>query len=99
MQFSSKTTGRVHILKNSYVISIFIVIGLASGFYFFRAFGSQNLFQRNSSHSPVNGQDTVYKDSIHIDTALPVLDTAKYDQLLRALSNGDSSGRWPVKLK
>jgi hypothetical protein len=99
MQFSSKTTGRAHIFKNPYVISIFVIIALATGFYFFRAFGSENLFQRNSSHLSVNGKDTVYKDSIHIDTALPVLDTAKYDQLLRALSNGDSSGRWPVKLK
>ena len=28
----------------------------------------------------------------------PVLDTVKYDQLNHALNNGDSSGRWPVKL-
>src|SRR6476620_10260954 len=29
--------------------------------------------------------------------ARPVLDTAKYDQLMQYLANGDTSGRWPVK--
>jgi hypothetical protein len=27
----------------------------------------------------------------------PVLDTAKYDQLMNYLANGDTSGKWPVK--
>lgn len=29
--------------------------------------------------------------------AQPTLDTAKYDQLMQYLANGDTSGRWPVK--
>jgi hypothetical protein len=30
-------------------------------------------------------------------SAIPLLDTAKYNQKLAALANGDSTGRWPVK--
>jgi hypothetical protein len=37
-------------------------------------------------------------DSIpSIDSTLAFLDTAKYDQKLLAIANGDTTGRWPVK--
>ncbi len=99
MEFSPKTAGRQRIIKNQYLIILIIAVAGVAGLYFFRAIGSGNLFHRNKAESSVNGKDTINKDSLRINTALTVLDTAKYDQLLRALNNGDSSGRWPVKLE
>jgi hypothetical protein len=99
MQFAPKTAGGTHILKNQYIIIIFIAIALVAGFYFFSAFGSKNPFQQNKSEVIANGKDTLNKDSIRLLAALSVLDTVKYDKLLMALNNGDSSGRWPVKLE
>ena len=99
MQFAPKTAGGTHILKNQYTIIIFIVIALAAGFYLFHAFGSENPFHQNKNEVIINGKDTLNKDSIRLLASLSVLDTAKYDKLLTALNNGDSSGRWPVKLE
>jgi hypothetical protein len=99
MQFVPKTAGGTYILKNQYIIILFIAIALAAGIYFFRAFGSENRFQQNKSQVIASGKDTLNKDSIRFQAALSVLDTAKYDKLLLALNNGDSSGRWPVKLE
>jgi hypothetical protein len=99
MQFVPKTAGGTHILKNQYIIIFVIAIALAAGFYFFRAFGSENSFHQNKSEALATGKDTLNKDSIRLLATLSVLDTVKYDKLLLALNNGDSSGRWPVKLE
>ncbi|MBS1668328.1 MAG: hypothetical protein JST58_13210 [Bacteroidetes bacterium] len=62
-------------------------------------FGS--LLSCDSLHSEQDGkkgkQDTtIHKDSI-IDGNLTKLDTAQYNRQLIKITNGDTSGRWPVK--
>ena len=101
MQISPKTAGKSVMLKKQYIVILFSAIALLSILYFYQAFGSGNLFHRNSSELLSNIRDTIgNKDSAKILNLRPaVLDTLKYDQLNLALSNGDSSGRWPVKLK
>jgi len=101
MQISPKTAGKPSILKRQYIVILFIVCSGLTGLYFYQAFGSGNLFHRNSSELLANARDTVgTRDSSQMLSLRPVvLDTIKYDQLNLALSNGDSSGRWPVKLK
>lgn len=99
MQISPKTGGRPHILKSQYLIICGVVIALMAIFYFFQAMGSGNPFRRNSSELIKNGKDTAIgnKDSSLFNLRPAVLDSVKYDQLLQALNNGDSSGHWPVK--
>jgi hypothetical protein len=99
MQISSKTAGRPGLLKKPYLIILFSVLVLSVGLYFFRAYGSGNLFHRNTPELLTGAKDTLNKDSVRSTAPPRVLDTAKYDRLLLALNNGDSSGRWPVKLK
>jgi hypothetical protein len=101
MQISPKTAGRPGILKKQYIIVLSFVLAGFTGLYFYQAFGSGNLFHRNTNELLANAKDTVgNNDSSKLLNLRPaVLDTAKYDQLNRALSNGDSSGRWPVKLQ
>lgn len=99
MKISPKTGGRPLILKNKYLVIYGVVIALMAIFYFFEALGSGNPFHRNSSELIKNGRDTTIgnKDSSLLNLRPTVLDSVKYDQLLRALNNGDSSGHWPVK--
>ena len=101
MQISPKTAGKPGILKKQYIVILFVLCSGLTGLYFYQAFGSGNLFHRNSSELLANARDTVGNaDSSRKIISMPVvLDTIKYDQLNLALSNGDSSGRWPVKLK
>jgi len=99
MQFSPKTSVSTRVTKKQWLVLASAVLAVFAGLYFFKAYGSGRLFQRNGHELIASGRDTVNRDSAKINTALAVLDTAKYDQLLLALNNGDSSGRWPVKLK
>jgi hypothetical protein len=99
MQISPKTTGKPRVFQKRWLFFISIAVALVTGLYFYKAFGSGNFFRRNSDQSGVSGKDTVNRDSIRINKGLTVLDTVKYNQLLLALNNGDSSGRWPVKLE
>jgi hypothetical protein len=100
MQISSKTAGKTRVLKNQYVILFFAGVTVLAGLYFFQTFGSGNFFHRNSDELVANTDTSVNKDSsTRINTGVVPLDTAKYDQLNLALSNGDTSGRWPVKLE
>jgi hypothetical protein len=100
MQISSRTGSGTRVIKTQYLILVFIGTSVAAGLYFFKAFGSGNFFHRNSSELLLNRSDTTsHKDSVRLHGGLAVLDTANYDRLNRALSNGDSSGRWPVKLE
>jgi hypothetical protein len=99
MQFSPKADGRTRVVKKQWLALLSVAVALAAGLYFFQAYGSGNFFRRNSNELLSKIKDTVNRDSTRINTVLSVLDTAKYDQLSRSLSNGDSSGRWPVKLE
>jgi hypothetical protein len=99
MQISPKSAGRTPVLKNQYLILLFITVTLLGGLYFFRAFGSGNFFHRNSSEILSANRDTTSrKDSTRLLGGFAALDTIKFNQLNQALSNGDTSGRWPVKL-
>jgi hypothetical protein len=101
MQISPNTAGKPGIFKKQYVVILFVVCAGLTGLYFYQAFGSGNPFRRNSNELLANTKDTIgSSDSAQKLSFRPVvLDTIKYDQLNLALSNGDSSGRWPVKLK
>lgn len=101
MQISPNTAGKTGIFKKQYIVILFIICAGLTGLYFYQAFGSGNFFRRNSNELLANTRDTVGNtDSARMLNLRPiVLDTIKYDQLNLALSNGDSSGRWPVKLK
>jgi hypothetical protein len=100
MQISPKEVISKRLSRNQHLILISLCITLVAGFYFYQAYGSGNPFRRNSNELLFNGKDTaVNEDSILINSRPTVLDSVKYDQLLLALNNGDSSGRWPVKLK
>jgi hypothetical protein len=99
MQISPKTGGRPGIHKKHYLLIAGVIVALAAILYFFKALGSENPFQRNNTELIKNGKDTIgIKDSLLLNAIPTVLDTVKYDHLLFALNNGDSSGRWPVKL-
>jgi hypothetical protein len=98
MQISPKTGGRPRILKNQYLIVGSSILALFAVFYIFKALGSGNFLNHNNKELVSNGKDTIVKkDSTLLDLRPLVLDTAKYNQLLLALNNGDSSGRWPAK--
>src|SRR5437763_897478 len=101
MQISPKAAGKPGILKRQYLVIFFVIAFCLTGFYIYQAFGSVNLFHRNSNELPASITDTtVNKDSLQRAVLRQaVLVTVKYDQLNNALSNGDSSGRWPVKLQ
>jgi len=100
MQISPKSAGRTYILKNQHLILLFITLTLFGVLYFFKAFGSGNFFHRNFGSFVSNNRDTTSgKDSIRLHGGFAALDTVKYDQLNLALTNGDTSGRWPVKLE
>jgi hypothetical protein len=97
MQISPNPGGRSRILKTQYLIVGGIITCLIAALYFYTVYGSRNVFHRNSKDLISNGKDTVNRDSVLLNLKQLVLDTVKYDQLLKALDNGDSSGRWPVK--
>jgi hypothetical protein len=100
MQISQKTAGRPRVFKTQYVVLLIVAITGVASMYFYQAFGSGNFFHRNSGSSIVTGKDTTSnKDSLSLRNVVPPLDTVKYDFLNRALNNGDTSGRWPVKLE
>jgi hypothetical protein len=100
MQISQKTAGRPRVLKTQFVVLLIVAVSAFTGLYFFRAFGSGHFFSRNSGSGPTARIDTTAnKDSLLIHAGPISLDTVKYDQINHSLSNGDSSGRWPVKLE
>jgi hypothetical protein len=44
-----------------------------------------------------SAQDSTGKEQTAPVASAPTLDTAKYNQLIQNMANGDTSGRWPVK--
>jgi len=100
MQISPRTAGRPRVFRTPLVVLLIVAVTGFTGLYFFKALGSGRLIHSNGGFSLLPGKDTSsVKDSSNIHPAIAVLDTAKYDQLNLALNNGDSSGRWPVKLQ
>jgi hypothetical protein len=100
MQILPKTAGRPRALKTPFLVLLIVTVSGFTGLYFFKAFGSGHFFPRHSGGSLTSGSDTTSnKDSLRMHEELVSLDTVKYDQLNRSLNNGDSSGRWPVKLE
>ena len=100
MELLPRTTGKPRLFKTYVILSATIVLALVLGLYFFRAYGSGNIFNRNSNSFAAGGGDSLkIKDSLAVSLEPPVLDTLKYDQLLQFLNNGDTSGRWPVKIQ
>jgi hypothetical protein len=98
MEMTPKTAGKPAIFKKQYLILAIVALALTGGIYYFQAFGSGKLFNRNSGASVSGNKDTIVnKDSLKMSSRPLVLDSAKYDALNQALRNGDSSGRWPVK--
>lgn len=67
-------------------------------FYIYTAFSSNGpLHNGFGGLLPSSGKDTALNhDSAAIKT-VAILDTALYNEKLISMSNGDSSGRWPVK--
>lgn len=52
----------------------------------------------NKAGTADNGKDTTSpKAAVQSSQTTTTLDTAKYNQLLQYMANGDTSGRWPVK--
>jgi len=98
MQIISKTASGPGMPRRIHFILLFSSLVLIAGFFYYSASGSEHFFRRNTNRLNVNKKDSVSKDSAMTETRPVVLDTAKYDELLHSLSNGDSSGRWPVKL-
>ncbi len=98
MQFSPKSASGTGMPSKGHLILIFSSLLLIAGFFYFRASGSGNYLGRSSQLKTTIAKDTVNKDSSATSLKTATLDTAKYDFLLKSLSNGDSSGRWPVKL-
>ena len=98
MQNLSKTAGRLLTLKGLNFLYLFLACALVAGLYVLKASGAGNIFGRNGANGVSGGIDTLaHKDSLALHNRILVLDTVKYNQLLFALNNGDSSGRWPVK--
>jgi hypothetical protein len=100
MQILPRTAGKTRLLRLPYVILAFVGLTVFAGFYIFQAYGSGKPFYRSSVDFKKN-EDTTNskKESKEVNSRPSVLDTARYDHLLGALNNGDSSGRWPVKLQ
>ena len=99
MQISQRTAGRPRVLRSQLVILLIVSLTAVTVLYFIKAFGAGRLLQPNRSSGVVSGGDsTAAKDSMKIHDASAILDTVKYNQFNLALNNGDTSGRWPVKL-
>jgi hypothetical protein len=97
MQILQKTVDKIRIItKNQFRFIISLVLLLVCVLYI----GSV-LSNRNTSFNPGEKEKAALtgntkKDSI-ITKAPLVLDTALYDHQMVKITNGDSSGRWPVK--
>ncbi len=75
------------------------MVSLAAGYFVVAAmFSCNNLYseQERQAKAQAAKDSTIRKDSL-LSAAPLVLDTALFDQRLIKLTNGDSSGRWPVK--
>jgi hypothetical protein len=95
MQNPEKAEYRPSVVKKRVLYSVFTLAVIASGvLYAVNSIGGRNHDgDRNAaaSSSKKGTEDSLTKK------APPVLDTLLYNQRLTRLTNGDSSGKWPVK--
>jgi hypothetical protein len=98
MKIITKTASGTPMPVRKYLILVLLTAIGISGFYFSKVWGTTNFFHGKNGVPATNAKDTVKSDSALLNLKPSVLDTAKYNLLLQDLSNGDSSGRWPVKL-
>lgn len=98
MQTELKTAVKPRFTKNQYFVFFLLISVLISSFYIFHASGMNNSLYSGFNRSAGNSSDTTgNSDSAKIAAHPMVLDTISYVKLQTALSNGDTSGRWPVK--
>jgi len=95
MQILQKTAAKIRIItKKQLRLYISIILLLVCALYITSVLSNKVHF--NSDGGKANIGQVTPKDSVK--TAAPaVLDTVLYDQKLKKITNGDSSGRWPVK--
>ncbi len=99
MQILQKTAERLRIIKkNQYHLFFAITLGIVAVFFIYATLSTNGPFHERSGQMPAtDGKDTLINKDSAISIVLPVLDTALYNKKLISMSNGDSSGRWPVK--
>lgn len=99
MQILQKTAERLRIIKkNQYRLFFAITLGIVAVFFIYATLSTNGPFHERSGQMPAtDGKDTLINKDSAISIVLPVLDTALYNKKLISMSNGDSSGRWPVK--
>jgi hypothetical protein len=75
-----------------------IALGIFAVFYVYSSFSANGSFHnRFNKLLSSGGKDTVVNRDSATNSTPAVLDTASYNKKLLSMSNGDSSGRWPVK--
>jgi hypothetical protein len=95
MQILQKTADKIRIItKKQLRVSISVVLLLICTLYITSVLSNKVHF--NSNGNGTTAGTNAPKDSVTATVPL-VLDTALYDQKLIKITNGDSSGRWPVK--
>jgi hypothetical protein len=100
MQINQKMAERLRLAgKNPYRLFFGIALGIAALSAVLSSFRPNGSFrQAFNGWFATAVRDTISgrPDSSGIHAAVPMLDTALYDARLIDMSNGDSSGRWPV---
>ena len=96
MQIFQKTADRFRITTKQFLgYFLAALLGIVSIFYVLRVMGAKPK-NSYSATSLAGTTDTIaVKDSVQ--AVASVLDTAEFNKQLIKITNGDSSGRWPVK--
>ncbi|MDP4130172.1 MAG: hypothetical protein Q8939_08425 [Bacteroidota bacterium] len=99
MQIFQKTTERLRIItKNQYRLFFAIALGIVGVFFIYATLSTNGPFHNRSGQGLLTGEkDTLSQNSPAVKSLPVPLDTALYNERLISMTNGDSSGRWPVK--
>jgi hypothetical protein len=99
MQIQQKTDERFRLTrKNQFRLFFATVLVILAAFFIYGRVSGNGPFQQHPAQTPpVDGKDTILNKDSAMSTLPAVLDTAQYKSMLIGMSNGDSSGRWPVK--
>ena len=99
MQILQKTTEKLRVItKNQYRLFLGIALGIIAVFFIYPTVSPGGPFNNRSGQVPLSGEKDILANQDSIARSLqPVLDTSLYNQKLVDMTNGDSSGRWPVK--
>jgi hypothetical protein len=96
MQLLQKTADRFRIITKNQIRIISAFLLAAAGICYYAVVQASRPSPSNSSVSGLTVTDTATsRDSV--SRAPLTLDTITYNKLLMKITNGDSSGRWPVK--